>query len=190
MNHVIGDALMKAHPRKTARIIRENIQFFTIGPRGTPRNGGKRADHRPSSAFRMVNTLPEYRLSLNDIKPNIITNGATTDNTVQITRIGFEDQSVGSAESEGTLDYDPIVRIVAGQDVSMGVRYDEQLIDHRNAIWDEELLSTTYNPDTWPTDCPPTEIVYDEHAEAPAGFYGANEDISLQGKYMPTIAQL
>jgi hypothetical protein len=89
MNHVIGDALMKAHPRETARIIRENKQCVTIGPRGTPKNGGERTDHRPPSAIRMVITLPETHLSVNDIEPEIIPNGATTDNTVQITRIGF-----------------------------------------------------------------------------------------------------
>jgi hypothetical protein len=54
MNHVIGDALMKAHPRETSRIIREHKQFVTIGPRGTPHNNGERTDHRPSSAIRMV----------------------------------------------------------------------------------------------------------------------------------------
>jgi hypothetical protein len=189
MNHTIGDALMKAHPRETARIIRENKKNVTIGPRGTPRNGGERTDHRPPSVIRMVNTLPESCLSVNDIEPEIITNGATTDNTVQITRISFEDQSEGLLESEGTLDYDHIARIVADQDVSMGVRYDGQLIDCINANWDEELLATTYNPDTWPIDCPPTELVYDEDAEARDGFYDAHEDIPLQGKDMPTIAQ-
>jgi hypothetical protein len=96
MNHVVGDALMKAHPRETARIIRENKQFFMIGPRGTPRNGGERTDHRPPFAIHMVNSLPEIQPPVNGIEPEIKAHGATTDNTVQITRIVFEDQSVGS----------------------------------------------------------------------------------------------
>jgi hypothetical protein len=54
MNHVIGEALMKSHPKEAARIVRENKQFITVGPRGTPRYNGERTERRPPSAIRMV----------------------------------------------------------------------------------------------------------------------------------------
>jgi hypothetical protein len=54
MNHVIGEALMKSHPKEAARIMRENKQFVTVGPRGTPQQNGERTDRRPPSAIRVV----------------------------------------------------------------------------------------------------------------------------------------
>jgi hypothetical protein len=76
------------------------------------------------------------------------------DTTVQSTRIGFDDsKSVGSVEFDGTLDYDPVARIASYQDISMGVSYNEQLIDHINANWDNELASTQ-DPSTWATSTP------------------------------------
>jgi hypothetical protein len=97
------------------------------------------------------------------------------DTTVQITRIGFDDsQSVGSVESYVILDYDHVAQISACQDVSLGVRYDEQLIDRINANWDEELASTQ-DPSTWTTSTPYTELVYDENEweHDPDGFFRA-----------------
>jgi hypothetical protein len=180
-NHLIGDALMKAHPRETARIIRVHTQFVTIGPWGTPCNNGERADHFPPSDIRMVAAAnddpPNDGLSANDINVGNDDHGVSSfDTTVQTTRIGFDDsQSVGSVESDGTLDYDPVAQISTCQDVSLGVRYNKQLIEHINAHWDDELASTQ-DPCTWVTYTPYTELVYEEHAweNDPDGFYDAH----------------
>jgi hypothetical protein len=194
ITHVMGDALMKAHPRETARIIREHKQFVTIGPRGTPRNNGERTGRRPPSAIRMVaaanNDPPDDGLSENDVDAGTDAHGVSSfETTVQITCIGFDHiQSVGSVENDGTLDYYSVARIAACQDVSLGVRYDEQLIDRINANWDEELASTQ-DPSTWATITPSTELVYEEHEweHDPNGFYDDHKD--PQGKDMPTTDQ-
>jgi hypothetical protein len=52
MNHVIGEAFMKAHPKETARVMREHNNFVTLGPRGTPRY--KEGTKLPSSSIRAV----------------------------------------------------------------------------------------------------------------------------------------
>jgi hypothetical protein len=115
MNHVIGDALMKAHPGETARIMCEHKQFVTIGPWGTPHNSGERTDRHSPSDIRMVaaaNDDPaDDGISANDVDAGTDVNGVSSfDTTVKITRIGFADsQIVGSVESDGTLDYDPIL---------------------------------------------------------------------------------
>jgi hypothetical protein len=44
MDHVIGEALMKSHPKEAERIMLENKQFVTVGPRGTPRQTGERTE--------------------------------------------------------------------------------------------------------------------------------------------------
>jgi hypothetical protein len=86
------------------------------------------------------------------------------DEVIQITRVGVEDSgSVSSEESVGNLDDGPNARIAMCQDVSMGVRYDEQLIDRINANWDDEL-TTTQVLGTWSTDVASTEPLYYEHA--------------------------
>jgi hypothetical protein len=54
-------------------------------------------------------------------------------------------------------------RITEYHDISMGVRYDEQLIDHINANWDEEL-TTTQAIGTWTTDNSSIEILYEGEA--------------------------
>jgi hypothetical protein len=61
---------------------------------------------------------------------------------VQITRVGIDDaDSIHSEESEGSLLYGSAARITVWHDVSVGVRYDEYLIDRINARWDEELTA-------------------------------------------------
>jgi hypothetical protein len=190
VNHIIGDAVMKAHPREIASIIRENKQFIMIGPRGHPRNSGEQTDIRPPSAIYVVTTsaevLPDVSPTENDVKIETEAHGASFDTTVHITRIGFDNQSVSSEESDGNLDYDPVALISACQDVSIVVRNDEQLIDLINANWDEEL-TTTQGPGTWPTDISTKQIGYGENEWEQEGFYDAQED--TQGKDMPKNAQ-
>jgi hypothetical protein len=112
--------------------------------------------------------------------------------TVQITRVGIDDaDSIHSEESEGLLMYGSAARITVCHDVSLGVRYDEDLIDHINATWDEELaagqgldLSPNYN-------APSTELQYQEYNPVSdvVEFYDALEDTQdqdTQGKDMPT----
>jgi hypothetical protein len=69
------------------------------------------------------------------------------------------------------------LRIVVCQDVSMGVCYDEKLIERIHANWDEELTATQ-ELGTWATIITPTEIVYEEHAPSQDAveFYDALED--------------
>jgi hypothetical protein len=62
---------------------------------------------------------------------------------------------VNSEKSNGILDYGPNASIALCQDVSVGVRYDEQLIDRINANWYEELTATQ-DRGTCPTDITPT----------------------------------
>jgi hypothetical protein len=116
------------------RIIHDNKQFVTIGPRYTPCKGGECTDRLPYSGIRLVDTagkVPPYDThTASDIDAESNDRGVSFDTTVQITRVGFDDnQNVGSEESNGTLDYDPNACIAACQYVSMGVRYDAQLID-------------------------------------------------------------
>jgi hypothetical protein len=185
MNHVIGDALMKTHPKETARILREHKQFVTIGPRGTPRHD-ERTDRRPASDIRVISKAETTDKECTDEVDCEVTpvHCATMDKTIQIKYVKADDtSSFGSSESEGMLDYDPITRIAACRDVSMGVRYDEALVDRINANWDEELLSS-YNPDAHLKDTPPTEILYEDGIQDDAvEFYDALES---QGKDMPT----
>jgi hypothetical protein len=84
------------------------------------------------------------------------------DKTVQISRVGLDDSgSVTSEESDGPFDYGSSAHIAEPHDISMGVRYDEALIDRINANWDEELTaSAPYG--TWPTAPPSTEILYED----------------------------
>jgi hypothetical protein len=180
MNHVIGEALVRSHPKETARIMRENKQFVTLVPRGTPRHSGERTEHRPHSVICMVadpQPLPADD-TVNAIDTRYDTHGVSFDETVQIMRVAVDDSiSVNSEESEGILDYGPIARIAVYQDVSIGVHYDEQLIDHLNANWDEELTATQ-ELGTWATYITPTELVYEEDALAQdtVEFYGAWEN--------------
>jgi hypothetical protein len=60
MNHIIGDALMKSHAKEAARISRENKQFVTVGPRGTPRSGNERTDLRPPSAIAFISDMSPH----------------------------------------------------------------------------------------------------------------------------------
>jgi hypothetical protein len=195
MNHVIGYALMKAHPRETARIIRDNKQFITVGPRGTPRNVGECTNRHPPSAIWMVATVSEvppddmHTASDADAESESDAHGVSFDTTVQMTRIDFDDnQSVAFEESDGTLDYDPVARITAYQDVIMGVYCDEHRIDRINKNWDEELAATQ-EPGTWATASPPTEIMYEENVrnQDSVGFYNVQED--PQEKDTPTTKQ-
>jgi hypothetical protein len=48
MNHIIGDTLMKAHLKETAKILREHTKFLTIGPRGTPHHDERTNPHQSS----------------------------------------------------------------------------------------------------------------------------------------------
>jgi hypothetical protein len=78
-----------------------------------------------------------------DTKAHSDAHGVSCDEMVQITWVVVEDSgSVKSEESDGILDYGPIARVAVCQDVSMGIRYDEQLIDRIHANWDEELTIT------------------------------------------------
>jgi hypothetical protein len=183
MNHVVGDALMKLHPKETARIIRENKQFVTIGPHGTPRNDNGRTG-RPPSAVRIVSS------SMDDVTAMI------PPDTVQITRVGIDDaDSIQSEESEGSLIYGSTARIIVCHDVSLGVRYDEELIDRINATWDEELAAEQ-GSDLSPNDTAhSTELQYQEFSPVSdvEELYDALEDTQdqdTQGKYMPTTELL
>lgn len=189
MNHVIGDALMKLHPKETARIIRENKQFVTIGPGGTPRNDNGRTG-RPSSAVRIVTSAPPDMIPATEtasIVPKL-----PYDDTVQITRVGIDDaDSIHSEESEGSLVYGSAARITVCHDVSMGVRYDEDLIDRINATWDEELAAGQGVDLATHHTVPSTELQYQEYNPVSdvVEFYDALEDTQdqdTQGKDMPT----
>jgi hypothetical protein len=108
---------------------------------------------------------------------------------IQITRVGVDDSSsTSSEESVGNLDYGPTARIAMCQDVSMGVRYDEQLIDRINANWDEGLTATQVLG-TWSTDVASTEPLYEKHpsTQDTVEFYNALEN--PQGKDTPTTEQ-
>jgi hypothetical protein len=98
----------------------------------------------------MVATATEVLLdvtsTVNDVKSETNDHGVSFDTTVNITCIGLDNQS---------LDYDPAACIAACQDVSMGVHYDEQLIDCINSNWDDDL-ATTHDPDIWTTVSPHT----------------------------------
>jgi hypothetical protein len=99
--------------------------------------------------------LPDARHTANDVKAETDANRVSFDTIVWTTSIGFDNQSVGSEDSDGTLDYDHVARIAACQDVIIGVHYYEQLIDRIHANWDEEL-ATTHEPGPWATDPPHT----------------------------------
>jgi hypothetical protein len=58
VSHVIGEDLVKSHPKDTARIIRDNKQFVTVGPRGDPHNSGERTNRLPPSAMHTVANYP------------------------------------------------------------------------------------------------------------------------------------
>jgi hypothetical protein len=58
MNHVIGDALVKAHQKETPKILRDHKQFVNIGPCGTPRHD-ERTDHCPASAIQAITTVTD-----------------------------------------------------------------------------------------------------------------------------------
>jgi hypothetical protein len=192
MNHVIGDALMKLHPKETAWIIRENKQFVTIGPRGTPRTDNG-STSRPPSAVRIVtSTMAAVLDMIPATETASIVPKSPFDDTVQITRLGIDDaDSIHSEESEGSLMYGSAARITVCHDVSLDVRYDEDLIDRINATWDEELaagqgldLAPSYTS-------PSTELLYQEYNPVSdvVEFYDALEythDQDTQGKDMPT----
>jgi hypothetical protein len=128
MNHVIGEALMKSHPKQAARIMHENKQFVTVGPRVTPQQNGERTERRPPSAIHMVahSLSPEDTVAVVDIKTPSDAHDESFDEVIQITQVGVEDSgSVSSEESVGNLDYGPNAHISMCQDVSMGVRCDE-----------------------------------------------------------------
>jgi hypothetical protein len=191
MNHVIDEALMKSHPKEAARIMRENKQFVTVGPRGTPRQNVERTECRPPSAIRMVahSLSPEDTVAVVNIKTPSDAHDESIDKVIQITRVGVDDYgSVSSEESVGNLDYGPTARIAMCQDVSTVVRYDEQLIDRINANWDEELTKTQVLG-TWSTDVASKEPLYEEHASTQntVEFYDAWEN--PQGKDTPTTEQ-
>jgi hypothetical protein len=155
MNHVISEVLMKSHPKETARIMHENKQFTTVGPRGTPRQSGERTERQPPSAIRMsANPQPlssDVAVTVIDTKAHSDAHGMSFDETANIKRVGFDDYgSVNSEESDIILECGPIARIAVCQGVIMGVRYDEQLIDRINANWDEEV-TTTHELGTWAT---------------------------------------
>jgi hypothetical protein len=108
---------------------------------------------------------------------------------IQITRVGVDDSgSISSEESVGNLDYGPTARIAMCQDVSMGVRYDEQLIDRINANWDEELTATQVLG-SWSTYFTSTEPLYETHVSTQdtVEFYDALEN--PQRKDTPTTEQ-
>jgi hypothetical protein len=91
MNHVIGDALMKLHPKKTSRIIRDNKKFVTIGPRGTPRNDNGRTG-RPPSAVRIVSSsMSDVTSKIPAEETALTVPNSPFDDTVQITRVGIDD---------------------------------------------------------------------------------------------------
>jgi hypothetical protein len=136
MNHVIGDALMKSHVKEAKRINRENKQFVTVGPRGTPRNGLERTNRRPPSVIRMIAAPHPLPLDVTPIAdaPIADTLEMSFDKTVQISRVGLDDSgSVTSEESDGPFDYGSSAHIAEPHDISMGVRYDDALIDRINA---------------------------------------------------------
>jgi hypothetical protein len=93
------------------------------------------------------------------------------DKTVQISRVCLDDSgSVTSEESDGPFDYGSSAHIAEPHDISMGVRYDDALIDRINAT------SAPYG--TWPTAPPYTEIVYEDQDlnHHTAQFYNAIEN--------------
>jgi hypothetical protein len=124
----------------------------------------------------------KYTVAVVNIKTPSDAHDESIDEVIQITRVGVDDSgSVSSEESVGNLDYGPTARIAMCQDVSMGVRYDEQLIDRINVNWDEEI-TTTQVLGTWYTDVASTEPLYEEHASTQdtVEFYDAWEN--PQGK--------
>jgi hypothetical protein len=158
VNHLVGDALMKLHPKETTMIIRENKQFMTIGPRGTPRNDNGRTG-RPPSAVRIVSSSMADVTAMIPAEETVSTvPNSPFDDTVQITRVGIDDDdSIQSEESESSLIYRSAACITVCHDVSLGVRYDEELIDRINATWDGSDLSpndTTHS----------TELQYQEYS--------------------------
>jgi hypothetical protein len=114
------------------------------------------------------------------------------DDTVQITRVGIDDaDSIHSEESEGSLLYGSAARITVCHDVSLGVRYDEDLIDRINATWDEELAAGQGLDLATNHAVPSTELQYQEYNPVSdvVEFYDALEDTQdqdTQGKDMPT----
>jgi hypothetical protein len=145
MNHVISDALMKSHVKEAERIKRENKQFVTVGPRDTPRSGLERTNRRPPSAIRMIAAPQPLPLDAAPITDNPIadTLEMSFDKTVQISRVRLDDSgSVTSEESDGPFDYGSRAHLAAPHVISMGVRYDDALIDRINANWDEELTAS------------------------------------------------
>jgi hypothetical protein len=118
---------MKSHPKEAARIMRENKQFITVGPRGTPRHNGERTERRPPSAIRMVahGLSSEDTAAVVEAKYPPDAHGESIDEVIQITWVGVDDSSsTSSEESVGKLDYGPTARLAMCQDISMGVRYD------------------------------------------------------------------
>jgi hypothetical protein len=163
-----------------------------VGLQGTPQNGSEHIDCRTTSAIRVVATSPA--LILDDAPtanaPPSEAPEVSFDKTVQITRVGIDDSgSVTSEESDGPLDYGPSAPITEYHDISMGFWYDEQLIDHINANWDEELTSTQIIG-TWPTVNSSTELLYEGEAltQDTVQFYDAVEN--PQSKDMPTTERL
>jgi hypothetical protein len=125
--------------------MRENKQFLIVGLRGTPRQNGERIECRLPSAICMVahSLSPEDTVDVVDIKTPSDAHDESIYEVIQITRVGVDDSgSVRSEESVGNLDYGRTARIAMCQDVIMGVRYDEQLIDRLNVNLDEELTTT------------------------------------------------
>jgi hypothetical protein len=88
------------------------------------------------------------------------------------------------------LTYGSTARITVCHDVSLGVLYDEELIDRINATWDEEL-ATEQDSDLSPYDTThSTELQYQEYSLVSdvVEFYDALEDTQdqdTQGKDMP-----
>jgi hypothetical protein len=172
--------------------LREHKQFVAIGPRGTPHHD-ECTDRRPASAIRAITTVKDTEEAPIDTLLQVDCGERDAyckafDKTWQITRVGVNNTtSCGSCESDGTLDYDPIARIAACRNISMGMRYDEELIDRINVNWDEELLPKSH-AGTILKDTLSTELVYedlDQHDTV--GFYDTHES---QGKDMSTIEQL
>jgi hypothetical protein len=133
MNNVIGDALMKSHAKESAWISRENKQFMTVWPCGTPRSGNERTDCWPPSAIRMIaapRSLPFDAAPITDV-PNTDTLEPSFDKTVKITRVGLDDSdSVTSEESDGPFDHGSSARIAEPHDISMGSLHISNVLLH------------------------------------------------------------
>jgi hypothetical protein len=192
MNHVISDALMKLHPKETSRIIRENKQFVTIGPCGTPRNDNGRTGRPPSDVRIVSSSMADITAMIPAEETASTVPNSPFDDTVHITRVGIDDaDSIHSEESEGSLIYGSAARITVCHDVCLGVRYDEELIDRINATWDEELAAEQ-GSDLSPNDTNhSTELQYQDYSPVSevVELYDALEDTQdqdTQGKDMPT----